>query len=148
MENDRKALLKITRKQTEKQNVVKRAKIILMAGDGHKGKDIAVKMNVPEYVVTTWRKRWLDRSDDSIEERLQDLPRSGAPDTFTPEQVCQLMALACESPEDYGLPITHWTHKELAAEAIRQGIVKNISSHHLGRLLKKKTCNHTVAATG
>jgi hypothetical protein len=27
------------------------------------------------------------------------------------------MALACESPENYGLPITHWTNETLAKEA-------------------------------
>ena len=29
--------------------------------------------------------------------------------TFTPEQLCQLMALACESPEVSGRPVTRWT---------------------------------------
>ena len=47
-------------------------------------------------------------------DRLKDLPRPGAPDKFTPEQVCQLIALACENPETYDRPITHWTARELA----------------------------------
>jgi hypothetical protein len=99
-------------------------------------------------VVTTWTKRWLEKSAEPIEQRLEDLPRPGAPDTFTPEQLCQLIALACESPQDHGRPMTHWTQRELAAEASKQGIVQSISSHHLGRLLKKRlaTASHPVLA--
>jgi DDE superfamily endonuclease len=31
--------------------------------------------------------------------RLSDAPRCGAPATFTPEAICQIMAMACEDPE-------------------------------------------------
>ena len=33
----------------------------------------------------------------------------GGPTTFTPEQVTDLIALACEKPSDSGLPVSHWT---------------------------------------
>ena len=46
------------------------------------------------------------------------------------------MALACEPPEEYGRAVTHWTPPELAAEAVKQGIVDNISARHVGRFLK------------
>lgn len=47
------------------------------------------------------------------------------------------MALACESPEDSGRPISHWTPRELADETIKRGIVKTISPRHLGRFLNQ-----------
>ena len=145
-EQEREALRQLTRKHTEKQSIVMRAKIILMADEGEKNQDIAAKLGVRSHVVTTWTKRWLEKSQEPIEQRLEDLPRPGAPDTFTPEQLCQMIALACESPQDHGRPITHWTHRELAAELIKQGIVESISPHHLGRLLKKRlaTTSHPV----
>ena len=67
---------------------------------------------------------------------LADEPRSGTPATFGPEQVCQIVALACEPPEASERPITHWTPRELADEAVQRGIVPGISPSSVGRFLK------------
>jgi len=134
---DREILEQIIRKQTEKQSIVLRANIILMAGDGKLYQEIAAVLGVQRNAVTTWTTCWQELADKPIRERLQDRPRSGAPDTFTPEQLCKIIAIACEPPKDYGRPITHWTHRELAEEVVKQGIVESISANHLGRLLKK-----------
>ena len=148
-DEERAELRRITRKHTSGQSVVRRAKIILMADKGIKRMAIAWELGIAqENVVTTWIKRWLEMSDRPVTERLQDLPRPGAPDTFTPEQLCQIVALACEKPEKYDRPITHWTHKELADEAIKQGIVESISASYVGQLLKKTTYNRTAVDTG
>lgn len=136
-EGDHETLQKIIRKRTEKQSIVLRANIVLMASEGILYQDIAKKLCIQRNAVTTWTTRWQELADKPILERLQDRPRSGAPSTFTPEQLCQIIALACESPKDYGRPITHWTHRELAEEVIKQGIVKSISANYLGCLLKK-----------
>ena len=69
--------------------------------------------------------------------RLEDAPRSGAPATFTPEQVCAIMALACEKPEESHLPLSQWSQSELARETVRRGIVDSISHGSVGRLLKR-----------
>ncbi|MCK5355259.1 MAG: helix-turn-helix domain-containing protein [Methyloprofundus sp.] len=138
-DDEREELEKITRQQTEKSSTVLRAKIILLANSGMKYQNIAQKLDVQNNIITNWTVRWHELADKPAWERLQDLPRPGTPDTFTPEQLCKIIALSCEKPEDYGRPITHWTHKELAKEAIKQGIVETISANHLGRLLKKTT---------
>jgi hypothetical protein len=95
-------------------------------------------MGISPCDITLWTKRWIERFDVPVSERLMDAPRPGAPDRITPEQWCQIMALACEPPERYHIPITHWTHEELANEVIKQGIVDKISPSHLGQTLKKK----------
>jgi len=136
-DGEREELEKITRQQTAKSSTVLRAKIILLANSGMKYHRIAEKLDVRNNIITNWTARWHELADKPVRERLLDLPRPGAPDTFTPEQLCQLIALSCEKPEDHGRPITHWTHKELAQEAIKLGIVETISANHLGRLLKK-----------
>jgi transposase len=84
-----------------------------------------------------WRGRWLELSqrNSSVEERLQDAHRPGAPATFTLEQITHLYALACAPPEQYGRPISHWTPRELVDELLKQGIVEGISPRHVGRLL-------------
>src|SRR6266567_4521931 len=68
---------------------------------------------------------------------LAGAPREGAPAKFTPEQVCQIIALACEKPADSNRPISQWSHRELADEIVQRGIVASISPRHAGRLLKR-----------
>jgi putative transposase len=136
---EREELQKITRKQTEKSSTVVRAKIILMADEGMRHQAIAKKLDVNNNVITDWTARWHEMADKPIEERLQDLPRSGTPDKFSPEQLCKIIALSCEKPADYERPITHWTLRELAEEAVKQGIVESISASYMSELLKKTT---------
>ena len=75
--------------------------------------------------------------DLSIEERLQDLPRPGAPSRITADERCQIEALACEEPEEAGRPITNWTAREIADEIVQRRIVEHISPRHAARLLKR-----------
>jgi putative transposase len=67
---------------------------------------------------------------------LDDAPRPGGPATFSPEQIVQIVAVACEPPEKSGRPISHWTHRELADEVKRRQIVKDIAPRSVGRFLK------------
>lgn len=60
-----------------------------------------------------------------------DAERPGKPTQFTTEQVLQLFAIACESPEKYDRPISHWTSRELAEEMVKQKIVESISPRHI-----------------
>src|ERR1700694_5364574 len=71
----------------------------------------------------------------AIEAVLTDEPRPGAPGKFTPEQVTQILAIACEPPEKSGRPITHWTSLKLADEAVQRGIVASISPSQVSRYL-------------
>jgi len=73
----------------------------------------------------------------SAQERLEDLPRPGAPARITADQRCQIEALACEKPEKSGRPISHWTNREVADELLKRGIVDQISPRHAGRLLRR-----------
>jgi len=115
---ERKDLEKIVRSHNAPQKLVRRAKIILLADDGLNYYVIAQVLSIQDKIVTTWVKRWLKTTDKelSIIDRLLDLPRPGAPDKFTPEQICQIITIACEKPEIYGRPITNWTNRELADE--------------------------------
>src|SRR6266478_1666084 len=80
---------------------------------------------------------------------LADAPRAGAPPTFSAEQICQILALACEPPAESGRPVTHWTPAELAAEAVHRGIVSRISARTVGRFLHRRpSSSRTARATG
>lgn len=65
--------------------------------------------------------------------------------TFMPEEICQIMALACEDPETLDVPISHWSQSELARQAVARGIVKSISHGSVGRFLKKRPISSRIA---
>jgi transposase len=76
----------------------------------------------------------LRRAIDAV---LTDEPRPGVPAKFAPEQVTQILAVACEPPEKSGRPITHWTARELTDEVIRRDIVASISASQVSRYLRE-----------
>ena len=76
---------------------------------------------------------------------LTDTPRPGTPATFTAAQIVQIVAVACEPPEESGRPISHWTPREVADEVRKRGIVETISTRSVGRFLKS---GRSTAASG
>lgn len=136
------------RAKTE-QRLALRAKILLALDQGHSVSAVARDLKVVRNTVKKWRDRWLEAQErlqqvcdgDTFEalalEVLSDAARSGKPAEFTPEQITQIVALSLEPPEESGRAITHWTHRELADEATRRGIVKQISPRSAGRFLKR-----------
>jgi putative transposase len=134
-EPEREELETLIRARKTGQQIVFRARIILSLAEGRTTADVAALLETTRVTVRLWRQHWIDRRAASVVERLRDDPRSGAPQTFTAEQWCQLMALACEPPENSGRPISHWTPRELAEEAIKRKIVRSISTRHVSRFL-------------
>jgi putative transposase len=107
------ALDRLVRAHSTLQQLALRARIILLAGSGAGVRTTARELMIQPRTVRHWRQRWLAGAG-SAAERLADAPRRGAPATFTAEQVCAIIALACEPPSASGRPITHWSQNELA----------------------------------
>ena len=78
-------------------------------------------------------------------ERLKDAARRGAPARIAPEQICAIVALACERPEDVGVPLSHWSASDLAREAVRRGIIDTISPRSVGRFFKKNPTSSRIS---
>jgi putative transposase len=138
----RQELEKFVRRHTTEQQKALRGRIVLLAADGNNNAQIAQQLGIARATARYWRERWLQSAavalvDLSLEERFEDQPRSGAPVTISAEAWCQITALACEAPEQSGRPISEWTSRELADEAIKRGFVKTISRRHVGRFLKR-----------
>jgi len=150
-ERQQAVLRKMSTATTLAKRLVQRASILLLAFAGLANQDIARQVGLERHQIGLWRRRWqrafnhlvrIECSDDSpatlraaIEAVLTDEPRPGCPGKFTAEQITLLFALACEPPEKSGLPITHWTGAELAAEASQRGIFASISVSQVNRLL-------------
>lgn len=140
-DEERQALERLVRAHTTGQTLVLRARIILAAADGLNNAQIERALGCDVETASIWRRRWLQWRDVPLEEmgvaeRLADAPRPGAVPRITAEQVCQIIALACEQPDASGRPISQWSHRELADEIMRQGIAERISPRHAGRLLQ------------
>jgi hypothetical protein len=56
---------------------------------------------------------------------------------FFPQVIVQVKALACELPCERGIPLSHFSVKEIAREAIKRGIVANISDATIWRWLSE-----------
>lgn len=139
---ERQGLEKLVKRHKVGQQIALRARIVLAAAEGLKNKEIVAKYGVTADTVRLWRNRWVKLQDIiledlSIEERLRDAPRPGAPSKITADQRCQIEALACEQPESSGRPITQWSAREIADEIIKREIVAEISPRHAARLLKR-----------
>ena len=136
---DRCALERLERCASTPQGLARRARMILMAGDGFGVAETAARLGVWRKTVSQWRARWRAGSQCSAlaAERLSDAPRSGAPARITAEQICAIMALACEPPPRSDRPVTHWSQQDLADEAMKRGIVARISQRSVGRFLKR-----------
>ena len=146
--DERRDLTALVRRHTAPQQLVLRARIILLAADGLNNSQIARTLGLEADTVRLWRRRWqtwqaVALTDRSVAERLTDAPRSGCPARITPEQVCRIVALACEAPRAAGRPISQWTGREIAAEIVSRGIVPTISGRHAARLLKRGTSSRT-----
>lgn len=145
-------LHRIQRQQTADQRLVRRASLILALSTNPCVEAVAQKLGLTRPTVRAWRDRWLEANEvlqrvereqtppqlrRLVELILDDAPRPGKPATFSPEQIVQIIAVACEPPEQSGRPISHWTARELADEVQERGIVATISPRSVGRFLKR-----------
>lgn len=145
---ERETLECLCRRASTPQALARRARMILLAADGVGVCETASLLCVWRKTVSQWRARWLagSRTPASVAERLSDAPRSGAPARITAQEICAIVALACSPPCESGLPITHWGQQDLADEAMRRGLVAQISQRSVGRFLKKNRTSSRIAS--
>lgn len=154
-ELERQELEQLVKRHTMPQQIALRARLILAAANGLNNAQVARQEAISVDSARHWRTRWLGLqpvalTDLSVQERLADAPRSGKPPTITDEQVCQIVALACEAPEKNSAqrPISQWTGREIADEIKARGILTEISARHAARLLKRGISSPISSATG
>ena len=132
-------LQRLQRQQTADQRRVRRASIILALAANSCVDAVARQLGLTARHGPALAGSWLAATADFqrveaepksqalaklVEAFLDDAPRPGGPATFGPEQIVQIVAVACEPPEKSGRPISHWTHRELArsrSDRIDQG---------------------------
>jgi hypothetical protein len=126
----------------------KRAKMLQLGYENKPHSIVSQELGVSINTIKLWRNRWeacqANLSDFETESKLisglhqffKDLPRSGVPPKFTAAQRKQIIALACDEPSIHEIPMTNWSSEMLALTAKAKGIVDNISSSQVRRILK------------
>ena len=122
----------LIRAGTTAQQLVQRARIVLLAAQGWTNTKIAQHVGVCVDTVRKWRHRWWAEPGTAS---LGDAKRSGRPAAFTPVQVAAVKALACQPPEASGLPLSRWSCPDLAAQVVADGIAASVSTSTVRRWL-------------
>ena len=141
-------LTRLVRAHTTPQKLAERAQMILLAAAGTGVRETARQLGVWPKTVRHWLAAGAARPRPC--RSLNDWPTHrvpGAPATFTPEQICAIVALACEQPAaESDLPLSHWSRSELARCAVERGIVDRISNSSVGRFFKRGRTSATPRA--
>jgi transposase len=139
-------LKQLVRAHSTPQKLAQRARIILLAATGLGIDETARQLGIWRKTAGHWRQRWRNAvALSGVAARLADAPRCGAPANFTPEVICQIMALACQDPETLDVPISQWSQSELARQSVARGIVTSISHGSVGRFLKNRPTSSRIS---
>ncbi|MCA1835441.1 MAG: IS630 family transposase [Actinobacteria bacterium] len=128
---ERRKLKQLAYSHTAGYQQVIRARIVRDAARGHSNAKIAVRQGVTVDTVRRWRGRYADEGLAGLADRR----RSGRPPRFTPVQIAEVKAMACQLPAETGLPLSRWSGPELAEEIVARGISWAISPSTVRRIL-------------
>ena len=123
-EEERKTLLSWIRAGTTEQRLVRRARMILLASEDKKTKEIAEVMNTYPGRVSKWRTRFARLGIEG----LKDAPRAGPPPRYDETTERRILAVLDETP-----PKGHatWTGKLVAKR------LGDVSQDHVWRVLRR-----------
>jgi len=129
--SERRRLKILAYSRTAPYQQVIRVRIVLDAACGYSNAKIARLRGVTVDTVRTWRGRYADEGLAGLTDRR----RSGRPARFTPVQLAEVKALACQLPAETGVPLSRWSCPDLATEAVSRGITEAISASTIRRIL-------------
>src|SRR3954449_404676 len=129
-EADRGELRRRARSKGAPARVVERARIVLLAGEGVPGKQIAARVGCAEPTVVTWRGRYAESGLAG----LADLPQPGSPSPLPEALRDRVLELTLtQPPSRFGA--THWSTRLLATALAEEGTP--ISHATIARILHR-----------
>lgn len=132
----------VSTKGTTSARRLKRALILLAAGDGDTDEVIAGKVRVHAGTVARIRERFVE---EGLQAALGERPRPGKARMVDGRQEAYVIALACSDPP---AGRARWTLRLLANRLVELQVVEDISHHTVGRMLKRGTLNPGNAVNG
>jgi hypothetical protein len=134
---EKQELRQAKKKGKKDARLVIRVLIILLA---NKGKTIAATAEILgccEQTVLNQRKRFLARRSEGAVIALMDLPRSGRPVTYGPQERAQITAVVCETLWKHELPLSRFSIADLQRVVIQEAGLAGLSHSSLGRILRQ-----------
>lgn len=141
-DEERAALLAVTRKGKTSARRIKRASILLAADEGATDAAIGEKVGVHFTTVENIRRRF---AEEGVEAALNDHPRPGKARVLDGRQEAYLVALTGSSPP---AGRAQWTMQLLADRLVELKVVESISDETVRRVLKKGTSNRGSFGNG
>jgi len=135
---DRRKLKTLAYSHTAGYQQVIRARIVRDAAHGYSNQKIAGRQAVHIDTVRYWRGRYADEGLPGLADRR----RTGRPPRFTPVQIAEVKAMACQLPAETGLPLSRWSCPDLAGEVVDRGIIAAISASTIRRILAADALKH------
>jgi putative transposase len=138
---EKEILNKLVNSSTISKAIFLRAKIILCSTEQFSIYQIVKLLNITWKTAQKWIRRWKSFTSEfsKVQDKeadhalvkliincLSDASRNGRCPKFTPEQVMKIINLACTTPETLGIPLSHWSSRSLAQQAINMKIVPKI----------------------
>src|SRR5690606_12240262 len=131
-QEDRNKLLSTMQRRCEPASVVERARALMMLSEGACVSGIAKRLGRDE----SWVRRLRLRYEADGLEALKDRVRSGRAPIYSPELRCELIAMACGKPADYGIPAREsWTYGSLRDAFVARHPEANVSRSWVVRTL-------------
>ena len=109
-EDERRALVRLTKRARVNRSLAFRASLVLACADNPKNSDVARRYRTTNATVGKWRHRFIERRLDGI----YDEPRVGAPRTISDEDVEAVIVKTLETTPPGE---THWSTRTMAAKA-------------------------------
>jgi DNA-binding CsgD family transcriptional regulator len=136
---EKRALRALTRAGKTERRLADRSRIILWTADGVAACEIARRLEMHRNTVINWRRWYPERraAGLSVVGGLEDRPRSGRPLKFTPLEITQIKAIACEQPAKLELPLSRFSLSDVLDWVVQAGVVSEISISTLWRLLHR-----------
>ena len=134
-DQEKKQLEDLTTKGNSGARRIRRARILLLAGEGYIDEEIARALGAAVTTVERIRKRFVE---EGLEAALSERPRPGAARKLNGHQEAYLVALACSDPPEGK---KRWSMQLLADRLVELGVVDEISDETVRRTLKKGTSN-------
>jgi len=124
---------------------ITRARILLLAQEGHRPTAIARTLGVSRATVYNVSKKDQQKAQTPLLEVLQEEPRSGRPLKLDSEVEAKVTLIACSQPP---VGVARWTLHLIADKVVKLGVTAALSHESVRRMLKKTASNRGSRSNG
>jgi hypothetical protein len=125
------------KKGNKNARLVIRILIILLANAGKTIAATAETLGCCEQTVLNQRRRFVACRSTGAVTALLDLPRSGRPATYGPQERAQITAVVCETLWKHKLPLSRFSIADLQRVVTQEDSLANLSRSSLERILRQ-----------